>query len=94
MALAVTNVRNEDAKNSWSQLSGMDLKSYAELAGKARTTLQDKVKAWRVMFVTDIRHEDAKNSWSQLSAIHSAPEWLWPAGGLIRMGGIVSKCAL
>ncbi len=59
--------------------SGSDLKSYAERAGKARTTLSTKVKAYRVLTVTDIRNEDAQANWSQLSQIHAAPKWLWRA---------------
>jgi hypothetical protein len=57
----------------------MDLKAYAEASGKARTTLTDKVKAYRVMSVTDIRHDDAQAYWSCLAQAHAAPEWLWPA---------------
>lgn len=59
--------------------SGMDLKSYAEKAGKARTTLSTKVKSYRVMAVTDIGHDKARESWSQLAEIHAAPKWLWRA---------------
>ena len=57
----------------------MDLKAYAGAAGKVRTTLADKVKAYRVFSVTDIRHEDAEDNWSSLTQIHAAPQWLWPA---------------
>lgn len=35
----------------------MDLKAYAREAGKIRTTLTNKVKAWRVFDVTDIGTE-------------------------------------
>lgn len=59
--------------------SGMDMKAYAEAAGKKYTTLYDKVKAYRVLTVTDIRNEDAQANWSQLSQIHAAPKWLWRA---------------
>jgi len=59
--------------------SGMDLKAYAEMAGKKYTTLYDKVKAFRVLAVTDIRNEDARDNWSQLATIHAAPNWLWTA---------------
>ena len=56
--------------------SGMDLKAYAEWAGKKRTTLSTKVNAWRVLAVTDIGHESARDNWSQIAEIHAAPEWL------------------
>ena len=59
--------------------SGMDLKAYAERAGKARTTLADKLKAWRVLSVTHVRHEDITDSWRNLAEIHAAPKWLWAA---------------
>ena len=42
--------------------SGLDLKAYAERAGKARTTLTDKVKAFRVLSVTHMRHDAARDS--------------------------------
>jgi len=70
------------------------LKAYAELAGKARSTLKDKVYAFEVMSVAHMRHESAKETWRNLAEIHSSPEWLWPAGGLSRVGSIVSSCPL
>ncbi len=57
--------------------SGMDLKAYAEQAGKKYTTLYDKVKAFRVLAVTHMRNEDARDSWRNLAEIHAAPQWLW-----------------
>jgi hypothetical protein len=57
----------------------MDLKAYAEASGKARTTLSDKVKAYRVLSVTHMRHETASDSWRNLAEIHAAPAWLWSA---------------
>lgn len=59
--------------------SGMDLKAYAEQAGKKYTTLYDKVKAFRVLAVTHVRNEDARDSWRNLAEIHAAPHWLWSA---------------
>ena len=59
--------------------SGMDLKAYAEASGKARTTLSDKVKAYRVLAVTHVGHEDARDNWRNLAEIHAAPNWLWKA---------------
>lgn len=59
--------------------SGLDLKAYAERAGKARTTLADKVKAWRVLDVTHVRHVSIRDSWRNLAEIHAAPRWLWAA---------------
>ena len=60
----------------------MDLKAYAEWAGKKYTTLYDKMKAWRVMSVTHVRNEAIRDAWSQLATIHSAPQWLW--SGLVK----------
>lgn len=59
--------------------SGMDLKAYAEAAGKSRTTLTDKVKSYRVLSVTHVRHADIRDSWRNLAEIHAAPQWLWAA---------------
>jgi hypothetical protein len=59
--------------------TGMDLKTYAEQAGKVRKTLSNKVMAWRVLSVADIGHELVRDSWSQLAEIHAAPQWLWAA---------------
>ena len=60
--------------------SGMDLKAYAEMVGKKRTTLQDKMYAYEVMrSVPDVRHKDLCDNWSQLTVIHAAPSWLWYA---------------
>jgi len=55
----------------------MDVKAYAKSVGRARTTVQDEVKAARVAeAVTGSRHDAP---FSQLVEIHAAPEWLWPA---------------
>lgn len=60
--------------------SGLDVKAYAAAIGKARTTLQDRVKAARVFqAVTDIRHDAIKDRWPRLAELHAAPAWLWPA---------------
>ena len=59
--------------------SGMDLKAYAEAAGKKYTTLYGKVNAYRVLSVTDIRNDTVRDLWSQLSVVHAAPQWLWTA---------------
>ena len=39
--------------------SGMDLKAYAERAGKDRSTLARKVMAWRVLAVCHVAHTEA-----------------------------------
>lgn len=57
----------------------MDLKAYTEAAGKARSTLKDKLHAYRVLSVAHVRHEDIRDSWRNLAEIHAAPRWLWPA---------------
>lgn len=59
--------------------SGMDVKAYAESVGRARTTIQDEVKAARVTdAVTHMRH-DLTDQFRSLSEIHAAPKWLWSA---------------
>lgn len=59
--------------------SGLDLKAYAEKAGKNGRTLHDKVKAWRVLANVHVHIESARDAWRNLAEIHAAPEWLWPA---------------
>lgn len=60
--------------------SGMDLKAYAEQAGKARSTLGFKVCAYRVLAsVLHMKHADAQDNWRNLAEIHAAPNWLWKA---------------
>ncbi|MBM4200147.1 MAG: hypothetical protein FJ189_02545 [Gammaproteobacteria bacterium] len=59
--------------------SGMDLKAYAEKAGKARETLSKKVMAFRVLSVVHMDHEDIRDSWRCLAEIHAAPQWAWSA---------------
>lgn len=59
--------------------SGMDLKSYAEMAGKDRSTLARKVMGWRVLSVCHVAHAQVYDSWRNLAEIHAAPKWLWVA---------------
>lgn len=60
--------------------SGMDLKSYAEMAGKARQNLSLKVLAYRVMAACNTCSTDqAREVWRNLAEIHAAPKWLWRA---------------
>lgn len=80
MALALCNTHGELTpleRGMHALKSGMDVKAYAEKVGRARTTVQDEVKAARVAAsVTDIRHDVSHNI---LAAIHAAPSYLWPA---------------
>ena len=62
--------------------SGMDLKAYAEWAGKDRSTLARKVMAWRVLAVCHVAHTEVSECWRNLAEIHAAPEWLW--SGLVK----------
>ena len=55
----------------------MDLKAYADNAGKALTTMKYKVMAWRVAVESHVRLGDLRDSWRNLAEIHAAPEWLW-----------------
>ena len=59
--------------------SGMDLKAYAERAGKDRSTLARKVMAWRVLAVCHVAHTEVSECWRNLAEIHAAPQWLWSA---------------
>jgi ParB/RepB/Spo0J family partition protein len=57
--------------------SGMEVKTYAESVGRARTSVQDEVKAARVAdAVTNVRHE-LTSHFISLAVIHAAPRWLW-----------------
>ena len=80
MALALCNTHGELTpieRGMHALKSGMDVKAYAERVGRARTTVQDEVKAARVASaVTHVRHELPHRL---LAAIHAAPSWLWPA---------------
>ena len=55
--------------------SGMDLKAYAERAGKDRSTLARKVMAWRVLAVCHVAHTEVSECWRNLAEIHAAPQW-------------------
>lgn len=57
----------------------MDLKAYAEQAGKARPTLQFKAQAFRVSHETQSDFSVVRDSWRNLAEIHAAPQWLWTA---------------
>jgi len=59
--------------------SGIDLKAYAEQAGKAYDNLKVKARAFRVLAEGHVSHEDVRDSWRNLAEIHAAPEWLWGA---------------
>lgn len=59
--------------------SGMDLKAYAEAAGKAQTTLRNKLMAYRVATESHVGFTHVRDSWRNLAEIHVAPQWLWPA---------------
>ena len=62
--------------------SGMDLKAYAERAGKGYRTLYDKLRAYSVLAVLHVQNTDLRDSWRNLAEIHAAPEWLW--SGLVK----------
>lgn len=59
--------------------SGLDLKAYAEQAGKGYDNLKVKARAFRVMTEGHVSPEDARDSWRNLAEIHAAPQWLWKA---------------
>ena len=79
--LDMTHMRHEDARDSWRNLaeihaaeSGMDLKQYAEWAGKVHATLFKKLAAWRVLNACDFHVEigTVADSWRNLAEIHAA----------------------
>lgn len=59
--------------------SGLDLKAYAERAGKAHTTMKYKAMAYRVACESHVRLDDLRDSWRCLAEIHAAPRWAWAA---------------
>ena len=59
--------------------SGMDLKAYAEAAGKNEKTLHTKLRSWRVLANLHVEISQIRDSWRNLAEIHAAPQWLWPA---------------
>lgn len=59
--------------------SGMDLKAYAERAGKPYKALYNKLTAYRVAAVSHVGNETFLDSWRNLAEIHAAPKWLWSA---------------
>ena len=59
--------------------SGLDLKAYAEKAGKKYDALHQRIRAWRVLHVSNVSHEVIRDSWRNLAEIHAAPQWLWSA---------------
>ena len=83
MALVLANTQGElhpleEGKHAAE--SGLDLKSYAEAVGRARTSVSNEVLAARVAsVVTNIGHADLDARWIALREIHAAPSWLWPA---------------
>jgi hypothetical protein len=54
----------------------LDLKAYAEQAGKAYRNLVYKAQAWRVMASAHVCIADIRDSWRNLAEIHAASEWL------------------
>ena len=68
--------------------SGMDLKSYAERAGKKYDALHQRLRAWRVLHVSNVNHEVIRDNWRNLAEIHAAPKWLWRARGQAMARGI------
>ena len=58
--------------------SPLDLKAYAQRAGKGYENLRIKVKAWRVL--SDSVHvyaDQSRDAWRNLAEIHAAPRWGW-----------------
>jgi hypothetical protein len=67
--------------------SGMDLKAYAERAGKNEKTLHTKPRAFRVLANLHVEIDAPRENWRNLAEIHAAPEWLWSAMGGRMVGG-------
>lgn len=97
MALVLANAQGElhpleEGKHAAE--SGLDLKTYAEVVGKARTSLSHKALAYRVYAVTHMGH-DLRDRWRCLAELHAAPSWLWPAlaAELVERGWTVETTA-
>jgi len=94
MLLATSNAQGEPTpieRGRHALNSGMDIKAYAASAGRARTSVENEVKAARVAeAVTDIGHATA---FSQLVEIHAAPkhEWRSLVGRVVRDNLTVEK---
>lgn len=59
--------------------SGLDIKAYAESAGRRRQRVSNEVLAARVAdAVTNVGHE-LTNQFVALTVVHAAPRWLWLA---------------
>jgi ParB/RepB/Spo0J family partition protein len=89
MMLVTSNAQSEltalerglHALRSVEKPEDLDVKAYAERAGRAkeRRTVQSEIMAARVAeAAADIGHA-LSDRFSQLVEIHAAPEWLWPA---------------
>lgn len=83
MALALNNVQGElhPLEEGMHALgSGMDVRTYAEKVGKAKSGIGDRISAASVaQACPDIRTSDLAAQWSALVSLHSAPRWLWRA---------------
>lgn len=83
MALALNNAQGElhPLEEGMHALgSGMDVRTYAEKVGKAKSSMGDRISAASVaQACPDIRTSDLAAQWSALAAIHLAPRWLWRA---------------
>ena len=55
--------------------SGMDLKSYAERAGKNEKTMHTKVRAWRVLENLHVEIDNIRDCWRNLAEIHAGAPW-------------------
>lgn len=59
--------------------SKMDLKAYAEKAGKKYDMLARKARAFRVVSVCNVANATERDDWMVFYEIGAAPEWLWSA---------------
>lgn len=83
MALALNNAQGELSPlevGMHALGSGLSQREYAERAGLAKTTLQDRWQAAGVATMcTHMRAADLADRWRHLAELHVAPSWLWPA---------------
>lgn len=80
MALALCNTHGELTpieRGMHALKSGMSVRAYAEKVGRAHKTVDDEVRAARVM--SACAHVRTNVPHRVLCEIHAAPTWLWPA---------------
>lgn len=82
MALALANSQGELSpleRGMHALHSGMEVKAYAAMVGRAGSTVAQEYRAAKVATAVMHVHNDLSDLTRHLAEIHAAPEWLWPA---------------